>query len=192
MKLIIALGNVGKEYEKTRHNIGFMVANQIIQKYNLSHSSSKFNGELFSGEIDSNKVLLIKPNTLMNLSGNSAIKVVNFYKISLLDVVVLHDDLDLDLGRVKLKVGGGSAGHNGIKSLDQNIGADYTRVRIGIARPANKDLLEVSDYVLGKFSPQELELVLKVSDLISKDFPMIISGDFNNFLNKYYQEIWFR
>lgn len=189
MKLIIALGNVGKQYEKTRHNIGFIVADKIIEQYDLNHSSSKFDSEVYSGEIDGNKALLIKPNTLMNLSGNAAIKAMSFYKIDLSDVVVLHDDLDLDFGRVKLKIGGGSGGHNGIRSIDQNIGQNYTRVRIGIASEVYKEeSFDASDYVLGKFSNKELEMISKMAEFIAKDFSMVMSGDFNNFLNSYYQD----
>ena len=152
MKLIVGLGNIGKEYEKTRHNIGFIIIDKILS--NLNHSQinkPQFKGNLFK----SGDFLFLKPSTYMNLSGESVSAVKNFYKIENDDIIVIHDDLDLKLGALKFKKGGGAGGHNGLKSLDSHIGNDYYRIRIGIGRPEEKD--KVVDFVLGKFREEELE-----------------------------------
>lgn len=146
--LIVGLGNPGPNYEKTRHNIGFMVIDELIKRENAQKlSSSSFNGELFKF---SNHFLL-KPLTFMNLSGNSIVAVKNFYKID--DVVVIHDDLDLPFGTLRFKHGGGHGGHNGLKSTDEKISREYARVRMGIGKPEHKG--EVASYVLSNFSELE-------------------------------------
>jgi len=143
--LIVGLGNPGPDYEKTRHNIGFMVIDELITRHNASKlSSSNFEGELYKFQ----NHFLLKPLTFMNLSGNSVVKVKNFYKIE--DVVVIHDDLDLPFGALRFKKGGGHGGHNGLKSLDEMIGKEYVRVRMGIGKPAYRG--EVVSYVLSAFS----------------------------------------
>jgi len=148
--LFVGLGNPGPAYEKNRHNIGFMVIDELISKTNAQKvSSSSFEGELFKF---SNHFLL-KPLTYMNLSGNSIVKVKNFYKID--EVVVIHDDLDLPFGTLRFKHGGGHGGHNGLKSTDANISKAYARVRMGIGKPEHKG--EVASYVLGDFNPKESE-----------------------------------
>jgi PTH1 family peptidyl-tRNA hydrolase len=152
MKLIVGLGNIGREYEKTRHNIGFIAIDKILQKHKFSKIDKKqFKGELFK----SDNYLFLKPSTYMNLSGESVSAVKNFYKIDNNDIIIIHDDLDLKLGALKFKRGGGNAGHNGLKSIDTHIGNDYHRIRIGIGRPDNRDI--VIDFVLGKFRVEELE-----------------------------------
>jgi len=146
--LIVGLGNPGPTYESTRHNIGFMVIDELIQRQNAQKlSSSSFDGELFKF---SNHFLL-KPLTFMNLSGNSIVAVKKFYKIE--DVVVIHDDLDLPFGTLRFKHGGGHGGHNGLRSTDDRISKEYTRVRMGIGKPEHKG--EVSSYVLGNFNSDE-------------------------------------
>lgn len=146
--LIVGLGNPGPKYEKTRHNIGFMVIDELIKRQNATKlSSSSFEGELFKFK----NHYLLKPLTYMNLSGNSVVKVKNFYKID--EVVVIHDDLDLPFGALKFKKGGGHGGHNGLRSTDEKISPEYVRVRMGIAKPANKG--EVASYVLSEFSSDE-------------------------------------
>jgi len=152
MKLIVGLGNIGKEYEKTRHNIGFIAIDEILKNQNHSIiNKSSFKGELFK----SGDYLFLKPSTYMNLSGESVSAVKNFYKIDNDDIIVIHDDLDLKLGALKFKKGGGHGGHNGLKSIDSHIGNDYHRIRIGIGRPDDKS--EVVNFVLGKFNKEELE-----------------------------------
>jgi PTH1 family peptidyl-tRNA hydrolase len=150
--LIVGLGNPGTAYEKTRHNIGFMVIDELVQRLGASkQSSSNFQGELFK----SKSHFLLKPLTFMNLSGESVVKVKRFYKID--EVVVIHDDLDLPFGSVRFKFAGGHGGHNGLRSIDANIGKEYARVRMGIGKPEYKN--QVSSYVLANFTPKEQECV---------------------------------
>ncbi len=148
--LIIGLGNIGDKYKNTRHNIGFMVIDYLI-KHNqiqiIKIDNSSFKGEVYK----TSNFLLLKPHTYMNLSGESAILVKNFYKVD--EVIVIHDDLDLNFGAIKFKRGGGSGGHNGLKSLDTHIGNSYIRVRIGIGKPTHKS--EVANYVLHQFNENE-------------------------------------
>jgi PTH1 family peptidyl-tRNA hydrolase len=153
--LIVGLGNPGPEYSKTRHNIGFMVIDELIKRKNAHKlSSSSFQGELFKFQntgVSLESHFLLKPLTFMNLSGNSIALVKSFYKIE--DVVVIHDDLDLPFGTLRFKYGGGNGGHNGLKSTDEKITKNYIRVRMGISKPQHKG--EVSSYVLGEFNEQE-------------------------------------
>jgi len=146
--LIVGLGNPGSEYEKTRHNIGFMLIDALIKRQNAQKlSSSSFEGELFKFK----NHFLLKPLTFMNLSGNSIAKVKKFYKIE--EVVVIHDDLDLAFGTLRFKYAGGHGGHNGLKSTDERISKEYARVRMGIGKPEHRG--EVTSYVLGRFSTEE-------------------------------------
>ena len=146
--LIVGLGNPGPNYEKTRHNIGFMVVDELIRRKNAQKlSSSSFEGDLFKFQ----NHFLLKPLTFMNLSGNSIAKVKKFYKIE--EVVVIHDDLDLPFGTLRFKYGGGHGGHNGLRSTDEKISKEYVRIRMGIGKPEYKG--EVSSYVLGTFTTQE-------------------------------------
>jgi len=148
--LVVGLGNPGADYVDTRHNIGFMVIDELVKKFNASNvSSSSFLGECYKFQ----NHFLLKPMTYMNLSGNSVVKVKKFYKIE--KVVVIHDDLDLPFGALRFKEGGGHGGHNGLKSIDANIGREYIRVRMGIGKPEHKG--EVASYVLSKFSQNENE-----------------------------------
>ena len=162
MKLIVGLGNPGKEYEKNRHNIGFLAVDYLIKEFNASKISSKFKGELFK----TNDYLFLKPLTFMNLSGESVRLVKDFYKIDNENIIVIHDDIDLNLGALKFKRGGGSGGHNGLKSIDKHIGNDYWRIRIGVGRPERKE--EVVKYVLSNFSEEELNCIEKNFENIKK------------------------
>jgi PTH1 family peptidyl-tRNA hydrolase len=164
MTLIVGLGNIGKEYENTRHNIGFIAIDKILSNLDniISINKSDFKGELFK----SGDYLFLKPSTYMNLSGKSILAVKNFYKIDNENIIVVHDDLDLKLGALKFKRGGGNAGHNGLKSIDSNIGNDYHRIRIGIGRPEEE--MKVIDFVLGKFQEAELKKLEKPLENIQK------------------------
>ena len=154
MHLIVGLGNPGEKYAKNRHNIGFMVIDRLIDRLNPTpYSKSSFKGELFKA----GDILLLKPLTYMNLSGESVAAVKNFYKIENEHIIVIHDDLDLGLGAIRIKRGGSHGGHNGLKSIDAHIGADYIRVRFGIGRPEHKS--QVISYVLSDFTPKELECI---------------------------------
>jgi len=161
MHLIVGLGNITKEYQFTRHNFGFLFLDQIINDYDFKASAKKFKSEIFSGAINNEKIIAIKPQTYMNLSGEAVLQVATFYKVEPSNILVIHDDIDLELGRVKFKIGGGNAGHNGLKSIDAAIGKNYKRLRLGVGRPKNLNH-EVSDYVLGKFSKEEMVVVDKV------------------------------
>jgi len=161
--LIVGLGNPGSDYAQTRHNIGFMVIDELIKKFNATNvSSSSFLGDCYKFQ----NHFLLKPLTFMNLSGKSVIKVKNFYKQE--EVVVIHDDLDLPFGAIRFKKGGGHGGHNGLKSIDENISREYIRVRLGIGKPEHKG--EVASYVLGDFSKTEelylQEFIKKAADAI--------------------------
>ena len=155
MLLIVGLGNPGTQYEDTRHNIGFKVIDKLVSDFGARDiSKNSFYGELFK----SSDILLLKPTTFMNLSGKSVQAVKNFYKIDLEDIVVVHDDIDLPFSALRFKSGGGHGGHNGLRSIDEMIGKEYARVRMGVGKPAYKS--QVADYVLHNFSVEE-ETVLK-------------------------------
>lgn len=150
MFLIVGLGNIGDKYRYTRHNIGFMLIDRVVDEIkSIKISKKEFKGELYRGD----DILLLKPSTYMNLSGESVIAVKNFYKISNENIIVIHDDLDLNFKALKFKRGGGPGGHNGLKSIDKWIGSDYLRVRVGIGKPKYRD--DVVNFVLNRFSEDE-------------------------------------
>ena len=186
MYLLVGLGNIGNEYELTRHNFGFLLLDALIEKYALNLHSKKFKSEIFLGEIDQKKIVAIKPQTFMNLSGHAVAQVMNFYKIPLANVIVMHDEIDLELGKIKLKIGGGSAGHNGIKSIDEMVGREYLRLRLGILNNEKPVRQEVSDYVLGRFTRDEMGVVDQVNQKITKLFPELLDGKLESFSNKFY------
>ena len=160
MKLIVALGNVGKEYLNTRHNIGFMVADNFEENYTLEKN---FQAYVYQGEYQNNKYMIIKPTTYMNLSGIAVSLVVNYYHIDIEDILVIQDDLDLELGKYKLKRNSSSGGHNGIKSIIEALKSDaFLRLKIGISKDKNQNVI---DYVLGKMSKSELEVINKNMDI---------------------------
>jgi len=183
MKLIVGLGNPGKEYEGTRHNIGFMVLDYFANSNNIKFDKKKFNGEYVETVIAGEKVILFKPMEYINLSGQAISKIINFYKIDIDDVFIIHDDLDIELGKYKLKPKGNDGGHNGIKSIISNISSnDFKRLKIGIG---NNKLIDTKDYVLNKFNSEESEKILpniKIATNIINDF---IKMDFNLLMNKY-------
>lgn len=158
MKLIVGLGNPGGEYEETRHNVGFMVADGLREAFGLPIFARKCKGLASKGRVAGEDVVLLKPQTFMNLSGESVQAAVAFYKLKPADLLVIHDELDIAPGLLKFKVGGGDAGHNGLKSITSALGtADYARLRVGIGRPVHKS--QVSDYVLSPFSAEEAVVV---------------------------------
>lgn len=187
MNLLVGLGNIGAEYISTRHNFGFLLLDKILGDYQFSAQSKKFKSEIFVGKIAQQKIIAIKPQTFMNCSGFAVSEVAAFFKIAPKNILVLHDDIDLALGKVKIKIGGGNAGHNGLKSIDEMIGKDYLRLRLGIGRPKNKEF-ETADYVLGKFSAEEFLEVEKVIKRISKLIGELLVGKTENFLNGFYAE----
>jgi PTH1 family peptidyl-tRNA hydrolase len=181
--LLVGLGNPGASYKHTRHNVGFLIIDEIIRKYDFPSPKQKFNAELNQGEIAGKKIFTLKPMSYMNNSGIPVAECMRFYKIALEDVIVFHDDLDLPLARLKIKLGGGAAGHNGLRSLDKYIGNNYLRVRFGIDRPVYKD--QVSDYVLHNFLSSEFEEVEISMKYIADNITDIINKRFDNFLNNY-------
>ncbi|OBW47896.1 aminoacyl-tRNA hydrolase [Bacillus safensis] len=154
MIAFVGLGNPGKEYEKTRHNVGFMTIDELSKKWNIPLNQSKFHGQFGTGFVSGQKVLLVKPLTYMNLSGECVRPLMDYYDIPLEHLKVIYDDLDLPTGRIRLRTKGSAGGHNGIKSLIQHLGSpEFDRFRIGIGRPQNG--MKVVDYVLGRFSEEE-------------------------------------
>ncbi len=184
MFLLIGLGNPGLKYQYTKHNFGFLLADQIAEYFKLEPLGNKFGGQIFSGIIANQKVLLIKPQEYMNNSGAATLANASFYKIPPEKIIVFHDDLDLELGRIKAKIGGGNAGHNGLKDIDNKIGKNYVRIRLGIGRPENKEY-EIADYVLSKFSNEELKTVEIINQKITKILPIILDGKLEEFMNQF-------
>ena len=179
MTLFVGLGNPGDRYENNRHNIGFQVIDALVDYYEAGNiSKNAFQGELFK----SNNLLFLKPATFMNLSGKSLQSVKNFYKIELDNIVVIHDDLDLPFGAVRFKKGGGSGGHNGLKSIDNMIGKEYMRVRLGIGKPLHKS--QVTDYVLHDFSPEESKWLDQWIDHVAKACRLIPDEAFEEIRSK--------
>ena len=161
MLLFVGLGNPTQDSENNRHNVGFKIIDALNKKFGLSKQKPKFKGLLTTGTIDGEKVYAIKPLTFMNNSGICIRELIEYFKISAEDVIVFHDDIDVEFGKIKTKFGGSSAGHNGIASIDKFIGKDYSRVRIGIGKP--KGSIEVADYVLQNFNEEELIGIEKIS-----------------------------
>jgi len=170
MKLIVGLGNPGSGYEFTRHNIGFLTIDKLAEKLNTVISKDKFKGKFNKITYQNQDILLLKPMTYMNLSGESVGALKKFFKIQESDILVIHDELDIDFGKIKFKKGGGLAGHNGLKSIASVLSTkDFNRLRIGIGRPVGK--ISVSDYVLQKFSNDEN---IMLDDLIEKSADAVI------------------
>ena len=155
MKLIVGLGNPGREYELTRHNIGFMVIDELAKRWNISLNEQKFKGVFGAGFVNGEKVILLKPLTYMNLSGESIRPLMDYYKIDVEDFVVMYDDLDIPVGKLRLRMKGSAGGHNGVKSTISHLGTqEFQRIRMGIDRPKNG--MKVVDYVLGRFTSEEI------------------------------------
>ena len=172
MLLFVGLGNPTPNSQNNRHNIGFKVIDSINEKFSLSKQKPKFKGLLTTGKIGETKVYAIKPLTFMNNSGLCIRELIEYFKINAEDVIVFHDDLDIDFGKIKAKFGGSDAGHNGIKSIDKFIGKEYSRVRIGIGKPNN--LISVSDYVLNDFNEDEINEISKITKNISNSLSMLV------------------
>jgi len=182
MLLLVGLGNPNPNNSNNRHNVGFLVIDKINAKFNLSKQKPKFKGLLTTGNISEQKVFAIKPLTFMNNSGICIKELIEYFKIDVKDVFVFHDDMDIDIGKVKAKIGGSSAGHNGIDSIDKNIGKNYPRIRIGIGRP-KKDSTGI-DHVLDNFSDDEKQNVEKVTNNIIKSLSILINKDLDLFSSK--------
>ena len=186
MLLFVGLGNPNPNNSDNRHNVGFFVIDAINQKFKLSKQKPKFKGLLTTGNIDERKVYAIKPLTFMNSSGICIRELVEYFKINVKDVFVFHDDMDIDIGKIKAKFGGSSAGHNGIDSIDKNIGKNYSRVRIGIGRPKNNS--SGADHVLENFSGNEKLDVEVVTKNIIESLSILINRDLDLFSSKINQK----
>lgn len=175
MLLLVGLGNPGAKYLRHRHNVGFMAVDVIADAHRFGPPRAKFQGELREGLLGGERAAALKPNTYMNESGQSVGAAMRFFKIAPAEVVVFHDELDLAPGKVRTKLGGGNAGHNGLRSIEAHIGADFHRVRIGIGHPGEKD--RVTGHVLGDFARTDQIWLDPLLDAIAKAAPMLKAGD---------------
>ena len=182
MRLFVGLGNPGSRYAGNRHNIGFMVVDEIARVHAAPPWRRRFQGQAADAVIGGEKVLLLKPETFMNESGRSVAEALRFFKLELSDVIVFHDELDLAAGKVRVKVGGGNAGHNGLRSITALCGNDYKRVRLGIGHPGHKDL--VHGYVLNDFAKSERDWVEDVVRACADNAALLAKGDDASFQNK--------
>ena len=188
MKIIVGLGNPGTKYETTRHNIGFLCVDYLADQWKLQGPLSKHQAEYWQGTVEGEQILVIKPQTFMNLSGRAVAPFFQFYKCTPQDLIVIHDELDFDPLQIRFKKGGSAGGHNGLKSIDECLGAenkDYYRIRLGIGHPRRLDLrMDVSDFVLGKIPDQEwndLEGLFKKAELGIK---LVLKGKMNEAMSK--------
>ncbi len=181
MKLIVGLGNPGGKYAGNRHNIGFMALDRIASDHGFGPWRSKFQGQISEGRFGSDKVILLKPETFMNLSGQSVGEAARFHKLGPEDIIVFHDELDLAPSKVRLKTGGGHAGHNGLRSIHGHLGPDYDRVRLGIGHPGHKDA--VAGYVLKDFGKADQDWLDDVLRGISDGIEQLVAGHGDKFLN---------
>jgi PTH1 family peptidyl-tRNA hydrolase len=182
MQLIVGLGNPGSGYAGNRHNIGFMVVDAISKRHGLGPWRRRFQGVAAEGPLAGERVLLLLPGTYMNESGRAVAEAANFYKLGLPDIAVVHDEIDLAPGKVRLKTGGGNAGHNGLRSISSHIGNDYRRVRIGVGHPGDKDL--VHGYVLNDFAKSERDWVAALCGVIADNAALLAKGEDASFQNK--------
>ena len=182
MILLVGLGNPGPKFAKNRHNIGFMMVDEIVRHHGFSAWRNKFQGEICEGLIDGNKVVVLKPQTYMNESGQAVGKAMRFYNLGPDDVVVVYDELDLPPGKLRMKTGGGLAGHNGLRSIKAHIGDTFHRIRLGIGHPGHKD--KVHGYVLKDFAKHDMEWFEPLRDAIAEYANLLATREFATFQNK--------
>lgn len=183
MKLVVGLGNPGKEYENTRHNIGFFMLDKLVEDNNFGVWKSKFNGLYVDCLINNEKVIFLKPQSYMNLSGEVVRKFVDFYKINIEDILIISDDLDLFVGNFRLRDKGSSGGHNGLKNIALHLGTEeYKRIKIGISNDKN---IDTKDYVLGKFSKSDIDIYNELYNIISKIILDSFNNNFHDLMSKY-------
>ncbi|UAK24965.1 aminoacyl-tRNA hydrolase [Sphingomonas nostoxanthinifaciens] len=182
MQLWVGLGNPGAQYALHRHNVGFMAVDAIAEVHGFEPWRKQFQGWSALGRIGSYRILLLKPATFMNDSGRAVAEALRFYKLDLSALTVFHDELDLQPNKVKLKVGGGAAGHNGLRSIDQHLGPDYRRVRIGIGHPGHKD--RVTGHVLGNYAKAEMDPLADLLGAIAAEAPLLAARDDVRFMNE--------
>ncbi len=182
MLLLVGLGNPGERYAGNRHNIGFMALQAIAKRHGIAPWRRKFQGVAVEGAIGAEKVLLLLPGTYMNESGRAVAEAAHFYKLDAGSIVVFHDEAELPPGKVRLKIGGGNAGHNGLRSISEHIGNDYRRVRLGVGHPGNKDMMEA--YVLQDFTKSEWPWVEALCDIVADNVALLVEGKDSTFQNK--------
>ena len=181
--LIVGLGNIGVKYTKHRHNIGFILVDKLLEVFGHNKLKETNNALIYETKINDNKVLLLKPKTYMNLSGKAVLSALSNYKINKSKICVIHDDLDLDFSRLKIKSSGGHAGHNGLRDINSSIGNEYLRLRYGIGRPDNPHIA-TSDFVLSNFKAEEFKQMESINHYIAENIMMVFDNP-NNFLNGY-------
>lgn len=182
MHLIVGLGNPGAEYAGHRHNVGFMAVDEIARHHNFPAFRQKFSALVSEGVVDGEKLLLLKPQTFMNRSGDAVGQAAKFYKLAPADISVIHDELDLAPGKVRIKSGGGHGGHNGLRSIDAHLGKDFVRVRIGIGHPGHKE--RVNPHVLSNFHKADGEWLEPLLDALAKNAGLLAKGDAAGLMNK--------
>ena len=183
LRLLVGLGNPGARYARNRHNIGFMAVDAIVRRHGFGPWRKRFQGALAEGNLAGEKVAALKPMTYMNESGRSVGEAMRFFNLEPKDVIVIHDELDLPPGKVRVKTGGGVAGHNGLRSLGAHIGRDFQRVRIGVGHPGVKEL--VQPYVLQNFPPEEMTgWVVPLLAAVAEAMPLLVAGDGSGFMSK--------
>lgn len=182
MFLLVGLGNPGPKYQKNRHNIGFMAVDEIVRRHSFSDWRSRFQGLVSEGRLNGEKILVLKPETFMNNSGQAVGEAMRFYKLTPAEVFIIYDELDLALGKLRVKQGGGTSGHNGLKSIDAHIGKDYWKLRVGISHPGDKE--KVLGHVLGDFAKSETGDVERILDAIARYLPEMFSADASTFMSK--------
>ena len=182
MILLVGLGNPGEKYARNRHNIGFMAADAIVRRHSFSPPRARFQGLVSEGTLGGDKTIVLKPTTYMNESGRAVGEAMRFYKLTPADIVVFYDELDLEAGKVRVKTGGGAAGHNGIRSIAAHIGPDFRRVRIGIGHPGAKE--RVLGHVLGDFAKADAAWVEPMLDAMADAAPLLAQGKDATFANK--------
>lgn len=182
MFLLVGLGNPGGKYAHNRHNIGFMALDEIVRRHSFGPWRGKFSGQMCEGTVDGHKVLALKPETYMNESGRSVGAAARFYKVEPENIIVFHDELDLPFAKLKVKVGGGHGGHNGLRSIDAHLGKNYKRVRLGIGHPGSKE--KVHAHVLGDFAKAEQAELDRFLDTVALHTGHLADGDDPAFMNK--------
>ncbi len=187
MLLLVGLGNPGPRHENNRHNVGFMAVDAIVRRHSFGMERTRFQALVAEGVIAGRKTMAMKPTTFMNESGRAVGEAVRFFKLAPEQVVVIYDEVDLALGKVRTKQGGGHAGHNGVRNIIQHIGPDFWRVRVGIGHPGDKE--KVHGHVLGDFSKADQPMVDKIVDAIADAAPLIAVEDFNAFMTKVMQQV---
>ena len=182
MRLLVGLGNPGSGYQRNRHNIGFMAVEALLRRHEFRAVRNRFNAHLAEGEVDGTRIFVMMPQTYMNDSGDAVGRAARFYKIAPGEIAVIHDDIDLSPGKLRVKRGGGSAGHNGLRSIDAAIGSDYWRVRLGVGHPGVRELVQY--WVLQNFTAGDMDWVTRLCDAVAEAMPMLIADEAAGFMSK--------